>query len=166
MTIIEFEKKLIDADNVSICENIKSFEASTRDSNGNNILNYYIMNKKNINFPIDLFLSLLDSFNFDYDAKQNKGQKRSPLALTILYNEKEMFNALMNRCVDVENPDVNGNTPLFNATMEYKGDSYYIENLLKNHADPNKVNKYNVSPVKLAYTIANTDVRKLFANGC
>ena len=50
MTIIEFEKKLIDADNVSICENIKSFEASTRDSNGNNILHYYIMNKKNINF--------------------------------------------------------------------------------------------------------------------
>lgn len=88
MTIIEFEKKLIDADNVSICENIKSFEASTRDSNGNNILHYYIMNKKNINFPIDLFLSLLDSFNFDYDAKQNKGQKRSPLALTILYNER------------------------------------------------------------------------------
>lgn len=162
MTIFELEKKLINAEDSSVCGNISSFGASIRDISGNNILHYYIMNKKNIKFPVDAFFRLLDSINFDYNANQNKGQKRSPLALSILYNAKDIFNALINRGVNIENPDVNGNTPLFNATMEYKGDDYYITNLLISHADPNRMNKYGVSPFKLAQTIANNNVRELF----
>lgn len=162
MKIIELQKILLEKDSTEIKKALNSFDFSKKDNSGNNILHYFIKNREFINISIDDFLNILDEHNFDYNEKQSKNQKRSPLSLTILFDEKDIFNSLLNRNVVVDNEDVNGNTPLFHAVIEYRHDGYFIINLLKHKANPHKVNKYSVSPYKLANTIANTDVRKFF----
>lgn len=162
MTILDLEKKLIETDNINIFEGLESIDSSSKDGSGNNILHYFIKNRKYIKIPVNEFFKMLDTLEFNYNEKQSKGQKRSPLALSILFNEKDIFKALLDRNVDIDNADVNGNTPLVNAIMEYRGDEYFVTNLLCYNADPNKANNYNISPFKLAHTIANSDVRKYF----
>jgi len=60
--------------------------------------------------------------------------------------------------------DVHGNTPLFKAVFNCRGDGALIQLLRARGADPCVKNNYGVSPVKLARTIANYDVRQFFTD--
>lgn len=59
--------------------------------------------------------------------------------------------------------NANGNTPLWEAVMQYKGDGF-LSNTFENGANPDIENNNGVSPKSLARTIANYDVRRFFNN--
>ncbi|MFC9535975.1 hypothetical protein ACFT38_36740 [Streptomyces sp. NPDC056975] len=54
--------------------------------------------------------------------------------------------------------DSNGNTALFNAVFNYRGDPATLQVLLKAGADPEQQNVKSVSPRGLADLISNHDV--------
>lgn len=58
--------------------------------------------------------------------------------------------------------DDNGNTPLWRATFASMGFGGVIEQLLAADADPNLANNHGVTPLGLAQTIANYDVKQFF----
>jgi len=62
----------------------------------------------------------------------------------------------------VDPTDSHGNTPLFRATFESRGNGDVIELLRAHGADPKLTNKSGVSPVELARTIANFDVAQFY----
>jgi uncharacterized protein len=55
-----------------------------------------------------------------------------------------------------------GNTPLFRAVFYSSGDGSVIKLLLDAGADPSAPNDSDVTPIKLARTIANFDVSQFF----
>ena len=64
----------------------------------------------------------------------------------------------------VDPHDSHGNTPLHKAVFNSRGDGIVI-NLLRTHgADPQAQNAHGVSPLKLALTIVNFDVRQFFSD--
>ena len=64
----------------------------------------------------------------------------------------------------IDTRDAHGNTPLFRAVFNYRGDGHLIE-LLRNHgANPLQMNNHGQSPVGLARLIANYDVARFFAD--
>lgn len=62
----------------------------------------------------------------------------------------------------VDSEDAHGNTPLFRAVFESRGRGDMIRLLRAHGADASHVNRHGVSPVKLAVTIANYDVKQWF----
>lgn len=70
--------------------------------------------------------------------------------------------ALLKAGAPVDAQDANGNTPLATAVFESRGRGELIELLRERGADPTLENRYGVSPVGLARTIANFDVRQFF----
>ena len=69
---------------------------------------------------------------------------------------------LVNAGANLELRDQHGNTPLWRATMSYKGSAEVISILLEAGADPDAANKSGISPRSLAKTIANYDAAKFF----
>lgn len=63
--------------------------------------------------------------------------------------------------VDIE--DDFGNTPLWAATFNSRGDGAVIKILLANNADPDHKNHNDKSPRELANTIANYDVKQYYS---
>jgi uncharacterized protein len=63
---------------------------------------------------------------------------------------------------DLELRDVFGNTPLWRATMAFKGNGSVIKLLLGAGANPNTENKSGVSPAALANTIGNYNVAQFY----
>jgi ankyrin repeat protein len=70
--------------------------------------------------------------------------------------------ALLKAGAAVDARDANGNTPLSTAVFESRGKGDLIKLLREHGADPTLKNNYGVSPVSLARTIANFDVRQFF----
>jgi ankyrin repeat protein len=64
----------------------------------------------------------------------------------------------------VDAQDSHGNTPLAKAVFYSQGRGELIRLLREAGADPQLKNKHGVSPVKLARTIANYDVRQFFSD--
>jgi ankyrin repeat protein len=64
---------------------------------------------------------------------------------------------------EIDPQDAHGNTPLAKAVFNSQGRGELISLLLKSGADAWRVNKYGVSPLGLANTIANYDVKRFFA---
>ncbi|WP_406390098.1 ankyrin repeat domain-containing protein [Streptomyces sp. NBC_00882] len=60
----------------------------------------------------------------------------------------------------VDAVDVQGNTPLWRAVFNYRGDPAVLEVLREAGADPDRVNAHGVSPRQLAERIANYDVAR------
>jgi ankyrin repeat protein len=60
--------------------------------------------------------------------------------------------------------DANGNTPLSDAVFRSRGRGDVIKLLRDRGADPTLKNNHGVSPLSLAHTIANYDVRQFFAD--
>jgi ankyrin repeat protein len=58
----------------------------------------------------------------------------------------------------VDAVDGRGNTPLWRAVFNYRGDPATLRALLAAGADPKRGNAYGVSPQQLAGRIANYDV--------
>ena len=65
--------------------------------------------------------------------------------------------------LDINEKRKDGRTALY-LSVQYKGDGFFIEHLLKNGANPDIENNNGVSPKSLARTIANYDVRRFFNN--
>lgn len=70
--------------------------------------------------------------------------------------------ALLEVGAQVDARDSNGNTPLWRAVFESRGRGDIIKLLREHGADPTLENNHGVSPVKLARTIGNFDVRQFF----
>jgi ankyrin repeat protein len=64
----------------------------------------------------------------------------------------------------VDARDEHGNTPLFRAVFDSRGRGDIIKLLRDHGADPTLENNHGVSPLKLARTIANFDVRQFFSD--
>jgi len=72
--------------------------------------------------------------------------------------------ALLDEGAPVDAQDIHGNTPLFRATFESRGRGELITLLRSRGADPLMKNNHGVSPLKLAHTIGNYDVRQYFSD--
>jgi ankyrin repeat protein len=70
--------------------------------------------------------------------------------------------ALLNAGAQVDLKDRFGNTALWRAVFHSRGRGEIIEMLLKNGADRFVKNNSDVSPIDLAQTIANYDVKQFF----
>jgi ankyrin repeat protein len=73
-----------------------------------------------------------------------------------------MARLLLDSGASVDPRDANGNTPLFRAVFNSRGRGELIGLLRQRGADANSTNKFGVSPVGLARTIANYDVARFF----
>ncbi|MFF3150799.1 hypothetical protein ACFVRU_56215 [Streptomyces sp. NPDC057927] len=60
----------------------------------------------------------------------------------------------------VDAVDVQGNTPLWRAVFNYRGDPAVLDVLREAGADPDRANAHGVSPRQLAGRIANYDVAR------
>jgi uncharacterized protein len=70
--------------------------------------------------------------------------------------------ALLHAGAQVDLKDRFGNTALWRAVFHSRGRGEILEMLLKNGADPHVKNNSNVSPIDLAHTITNYDVKQFF----
>jgi len=86
----------------------------------------------------------------------------SPLHYAAQSGNLEMAQILIDSKIQVDMVDHYGNTALGRAVFNSKGDGEMIKLLLKNGADPNLSNNAGISPLKLANTIANYDVKQFF----
>jgi ankyrin repeat protein len=76
----------------------------------------------------------------------------------------ETVKALLKAGAAVDVPDNFGNSALGRATFNSRGRGDIIHLLLGSGADPNRPNKSGISPLKLAQTIGNYDVKQFFGN--
>lgn len=159
-TIEELKLELLNSNWDNFINALIDYDVNSKDKYGSNLLHYYIMNYKVIVHPANMIISELIKKGLDINEKRKDG--RSALYLSVQYQLKDVFELLLNIGIDLDAQNINGNTPLCEAVMQYRGDSFFIEELLKRGANPNVRNKYKVSPKSLANTIANTDVRKFF----
>lgn len=74
----------------------------------------------------------------------------------------EVARKLVQAGAHVDACDANGNTPLFRAVFESRGRGEMIKLLLEAGADRERANDYGISPIALATTIANYDVKQWF----
>lgn len=108
---------------------------------------------------VDVLSSLLEQ-RPNLDTRDNKGWSSLHYASDNKFIEAA--NLLISAGADIEIKDDYGNTPLWRATFSSKGQGDMIKLLLSNNADPNNKNDSGVSPIELAKTIANYDVRQFF----
>ncbi|MBK6740953.1 MAG: ankyrin repeat domain-containing protein [Haliea sp.] len=76
----------------------------------------------------------------------------------------ECMSALLAAGADPALADSYGNTVLWRAVFASKGEGKLIRALRAAGADPHVTNKHGVSPLALAHTIANYDVRQYFSD--
>ena len=86
----------------------------------------------------------------------------TPLHFAAQCNSAEIAKLLLDAGATVDAKDAFGNTPLFKAVFNSKGEGNLIKLLRAHGADPFVLNKHQISPLKLARTIANFDVRQFF----
>ncbi|HWW38565.1 MULTISPECIES: ankyrin repeat domain-containing protein [unclassified Pedobacter] len=96
----------------------------------------------------------------DLNFKDNKGWY--PLHYTAQEDLPEIADLLIQAGADLEVKDDYGNTPLWRATFSSKGRGEMIQLLLAKNADPNNKNDSGISPLELADTIANYDIKQFF----
>jgi len=74
----------------------------------------------------------------------------------------EAIELLVSHGATVDIADSYGNTPLWRAVFNYRGDGGAVSTLLRLGADSHFKNKHGNSPADLAKKIANYDVKKFF----
>ena len=86
----------------------------------------------------------------------------TPLHFAASSNAADVITILLDAGAPVDPRDANGNTPLLKAVFNSRGNGDVIRLLRVRGADPYAQNSHGVSPLKLARTIANYDVRQFF----
>jgi uncharacterized protein len=94
------------------------------------------------------------------DAPDDKGW--TPLHFAAQSSAADATAILLKAGAAVDSRDAHGNTPLFTAVFNSRGNGEVIKLLRANGADPCAKNNQGVSPLSLARTIANFDVRQFF----
>lgn len=74
----------------------------------------------------------------------------------------DIVETLLRHKVDIEAKDNFGNTPLWRATFSSKGRGEIIKILIAHGANINNKNNSNISPLELANTISNYNVKMFF----
>ncbi|MCS2964229.1 ankyrin repeat domain-containing protein [Bacteroides thetaiotaomicron] len=161
-TIEDMKLELLSDNSNKFMQTLIDYDIKSKDKYGSNLLHYYIMNYDSIIHPAGVIISEFIKKGLDINDKRKDG--RTALYLSVQCQLQDIFEILLNSNADLDIQNVNGNTPLWEAVMRYRGDGFFIEQLLKNGANPDIKNNYGVSPKSLARTIANYDVRRFFNN--
>jgi ankyrin repeat protein len=94
------------------------------------------------------------------DAADDNGW--TPLHFAAQSNAAAVTDLLLKAGASVEMRDAHGNTPLFTAVFNSRGKGEIVQLLRNCGADPYAQNNHGVSPLSLARTIDNFDVRRFF----
>jgi ankyrin repeat protein len=94
------------------------------------------------------------------DARDDNGM--TPLHFAAQSNGADAAAVLLKAGATVDTRDTLGNTPLFTAVFNSRGYGEVIRLLRAYGADPYAKNDHGISPLRLARTIANFDVRQFF----
>ena len=103
----------------------------------------------------DLFVSLINRNG--YDSIDEDGF--TVLMYCIQEDRFAMIDFLLTKDIEINKTNAVGNTALFYAVFNSKNKTEVIEKLLKKGADMTIVNKSGVSPLSLANTMANVNVK-------
>jgi len=100
----------------------------------------------------------------EHGADPNKPDKNGEVPLHFAAREfrSEAARMLLKHGAVVDAQDEHGNTPLGHAVFDSRGRGEMIKLLLSSGADRTLKNKHDVSPLELANTIANFNVRQFF----
>jgi len=88
----------------------------------------------------------------------------TPLHLAAQSGAIEVVRLLLDAAAAIDPRNSHGNTPLFDALFHSRGRGDVIGLLRAQGADPYAENTYGISPLALARTIANFDVRQFFVD--
>lgn len=88
----------------------------------------------------------------------------TPLHFAAQENALDVAQLLLDSGAHIDAANAHGNTPLFVAVFNSRGDGEMIDLLRKNGADPYARNSHGQTPVGLARLIDNYDVAKFFAD--
>jgi uncharacterized protein len=105
-----------------------------------------------------------ESFATGDDPEAPDRQGFTPLHFAAQEGALEAACKLLDRGAAVDPQNAFGNTPLFVAVTNYRGDGSMIDLLRQRGADAFRANKSGQTPVGLARLIANYDVARLFAD--
>ncbi len=96
------------------------------------------------------------------DASLADDEGRTPLHFAAQSNSVEVAAELLDAGAVVDAVDQHGNTPLSDAVFNSNGRGELIRLLRARGANPHHSNNHGISPLSLARTIANFDVRQFF----
>jgi len=105
-------------------------------------------------------VKILIEKNIDLNVQDKNGF--SALHFAAQEYQLDIVNLLLEEKVLVDLQDKHGNTPLNNAVFYSRGRGEIIRSLLRNGADRNIKNNSGVSPLDLANTISNYDIKQFF----
>ena len=109
---------------------------------------------------IEKFSDFFDRSSLTVNARGKSGW--SFLHYAAQYNAVEIGQKLIDRGADVNAKDTFGNNVLWRATFASQGKGDFIKLLLSNGANKSAKNNFGVSPVDLADTIDNYDIKQFF----
>jgi ankyrin repeat protein len=143
---------------------LTDYDINKFDNFGNTILHYYLKNIKSFQLESREVIQEMVKRGIDINAQSATGTFRhTPLNIAIQQKLRDIFDLLIELGANVNATVANGNSLLSTAIMQYKvGDEYFIEKLIENGANVYQKNDYGHSPIGLAYTISNFDLRKYF----
>ncbi|AWG25833.1 ankyrin repeat domain-containing protein [Flavobacterium kingsejongi] len=148
-TIEEIKLLLLNSDYESLKESLNDYDINSFDTNGNNILHYYINSNQSVKIKPELVIDLLVSKGLDINQKQIKGAfKRSPLHISVFIKQQEITDYLIKLGADINSTDLNGNNILMTAISRIKfgeNGEYFIKKLIENNADINQLNNHGRS---------------------
>lgn len=130
------------------------FDINMQDKDGNTLLLYAVLDGKS-----DIAKLLIEN-----GADCNIGDKSNwtPLHHAAQNFNIELANILLESNANVNAKDEYGNTVLWRAAFASQGKGEMIKLLLAFGADPNIKNESGISPLDLANTIGNYDVKQFF----
>jgi ankyrin repeat protein len=97
----------------------------------------------------------------DLNLQDKKGW--TALHFAAQFQSTDLVALLLRYGAKADAQDMYGNSSLWRAVFDSKGVGDVIDLLLKNGANPNLKNHFGVSPIDLANTIANYDVKQFFS---
>jgi uncharacterized protein len=98
------------------------------------------------------------------DPNQADEEGFTPLHFAAQERAEAVARVLLDRGADVDPVNVHGNTPLFTAVFNSRGDGSVIELLRAHGADPNRKNLHGQTPVGLARLIGDSEVARFFTD--
>ena len=87
----------------------------------------------------------------DIDKKYQKGLNLLHFACE--YSNIKLAKELLERNINIEEKNIYGNTPLWTAVFNSKGEYEMVDLLLSYNANPNSINNADNTPLKFATTI-------------